>query len=80
MRIKILLFGITRDIIGENSIEIELALGISVIDLQQILKKKYSGLNDIENFAVAVNEEYASGEYVIQEKDVIAIIPPVSGG
>jgi len=80
MRIKILLFGITRDIIGDNSIEIELTSGISVLDLQQMLKKKYSGLNDIENFAVAVNEEYASVEYAIQENDVIAIIPPVSGG
>jgi len=80
MRIKILLFGITRDIIGDNSIEIELTSGISVLDLQQMLKKKYSGLNDIENFAVAVNEEYASGEYTINKNDVIAIIPPVSGG
>jgi len=80
MRIKILLFGITRDIIGDNSIEIELTSGISVLDLQQMLKKKYSGLNDIENFAIAVNEEYARGEYTISKNDVIAIIPPVSGG
>ena len=80
MRIKILLFGITRDIIGDNSIEIELEPNISVMDLQQMLKKKYSGLNDIESFAVAVNEKYTSGEYTIQENDVIAVIPPVSGG
>ena len=80
MKIKILFFGVTRDIIEDNCIEIELTLGTSVMDLQQILKKKYSGLNDIENFAVAVNEEYANGEYAINKNYVIAIIPPVSGG
>ncbi len=80
MKIKILFFGIVRDIVGENYMELELTHEISVKNIQHILKKKYSGLTDIENFAVAVNEEYVTGTYSVQENDVLAIIPPVSGG
>ena len=53
---------------------------ISVVNMQQILKKEYSGLTDIENYAIAVNEEYVSEEYKLNDNDVVAIIPPVSGG
>jgi sulfur-carrier protein len=80
VKIKILFFGIVRDIVGENAIELELNKDISVSIFQQILKEKYPGLTDIKNYAVAVNEEYVSGTYSIQQNDVIAIIPPVSGG
>ena len=31
-------------------------------------------------YAVAINESYVTDETIIQENDVIAIIPPVSGG
>lgn len=80
MKVKVLFFGIVRDIVGENSIELELIEDSSVNIFHQVLRKRYSGLTDIENFAVAVNEEYADRDYLIHENDVIAIIPPVSGG
>ncbi len=80
MKVKILFFGIVRDIVGENSMELELNQEMSIKNIQQILKEKYSGLTDIENYAVAVNEEYVNGAFFIQENDVLAIIPPVSGG
>ncbi len=80
MQLKILFFGIVRDIVGKNSIDLNVSTDISVVNMQQILKKEYSGLTDIENYAIAVNEEYVSEEYKLNDNDVVAIIPPVSGG
>ena len=80
VQLKILFFGIVRDIVGENSIDLNVSADISVVNMQQILKKEYSGLTDIENYAIAVNEEYVSEEYKLTDNDVVAIIPPVSGG
>ena len=34
----------------------------------------------LQRSALAVNEEYASLDDVVSEQDVIAVIPPVSGG
>ncbi len=80
MIIKVLLFGIVRDIVGENIIELDMNSGISIKDFQDLLTEKYNGLNDIENFAIAVNEAYVNEDYIILKNDVVAIIPPVSGG
>jgi len=80
MKIKVLLFGIVKDIVGENTIYLDLDSTISVKDFQHIMRNKYTDLKDIENFAIAVNEEYVKRDYTIQNNDVVAIIPPVSGG
>ena len=34
----------------------------------------------MDAYAVAVNEAYAEGTLILKEGDVVAIIPPVSGG
>ena len=73
-------FGITRDIVKNSTIEFELADDTTINKLQKILFEKYSGLTDIKNYAFAVNEEYVNADYLIKVGDVVAVIPPVSGG
>jgi molybdopterin converting factor small subunit len=34
----------------------------------------------MSSYAIAINESYATDDMLIQENDVVAIIPPVSGG
>jgi len=80
VKIKTLFFGITRDIVNNGSIEFELSKGMTIDKFQNFLLEKYSDLKDIENYAFAVNEEYVTNEYLLKEGDVIAVIPPVSGG
>ncbi len=80
MKIKTLFFGITRDIVKNRSIEFDLPKGITINIFQKKLLEKYMGLTDIENYAFAVNEEYVNIEHIIKEGDVVAVIPPVSGG
>jgi molybdopterin converting factor subunit 1 len=80
IKIKLLLFGITSDLLATSSLELELPSNSTIQQLKDNLLKTYSQLENIDSYAIAVNEEYASNEMVVKENDVIAIIPPVSGG
>ena len=48
--------------------------------LKLVLKEKYPKLKNIDTYAIAVNEAYAEATLVLREGDVVAVIPPVSGG
>ncbi|MGV8947278.1 MAG: MoaD/ThiS family protein [Lutibacter sp.] len=80
MNIKILFFGITTDITGSNTDTITFKKNTSVKDLKSVLILKYPNLKNIDDFAIAINEEYAEDDTILQLNDVVAIIPPVSGG
>jgi|TARA_B100000809_G_scaffold38098_1_gene33349 molybdopterin converting factor subunit 1 len=80
MQIQLLLFGIVADLIGENAIDFTVKDRPSVKEFKKILIEKYPQLKNYNSYAVAVNETYAQDDLVLKEKDVIAIIPPVSGG
>jgi len=80
MKITILLFGILKDIVGENSIELPIEKDTSIINLKAGLLEDYKNLNKYSNFSVAVNEAYVEANYILKSDDVVALIPPVSGG
>ena len=80
MKYKINLFGITRDIVGSNSTEVELSQSADVQAVLSKLKTNYPKLKDIKSLLVAVNSEYAESNLFLLESDEIALIPPVSGG
>ena len=80
MDIKTLFFGIIKDITGLNSIEIEVNTDINIEQFVVLLQERFSNFPDIGNFTVAVNEEYKEKDYILKRNDIVAIIPPVSGG
>lgn len=80
MTYTIILFGITKEIVGKSSISIDLAEQTSVAQLMSELKQQYSALQTLKSLAVAVNSEYAEADLRLQAGDEIALIPPVSGG
>ena len=73
-------FGITTDLVGEKSLSLGLEDNTSVSELKKILTTQFSALKNIHDFAIAVNEDYAEDALIIKNGDVVAIIPPVSGG
>ena len=80
MKYKVNLFGITRDIVGNNITEVEMG---QMSDVQAVLGKlvlNFPKLQEIKSLLVAVNSEYAEGDLLLTEQDEIALIPPVSGG
>ncbi|MCU0447083.1 MAG: molybdopterin converting factor subunit 1 [Microscillaceae bacterium] len=80
MNIQIQLFGITRDIVGQNQCQVSLTDSATVADLLQQLKIDYPELARLSSLLVAVNSEYADNQTLIRLGDEVALIPPVSGG
>ena len=80
MKVQILFFGITTDLLGFSNLEIEVTDASTVVNLKSLLKEKYPQLKNMASYAIAVNESYAVNDLVLNENDIVAIIPPVSGG
>ena len=80
MKIQLLLFGITTDLLGTSSLGVDMPTDATISVLKTQLLANYPQLENIDSYAIAINEEYASNKTVLKENDVVAIIPPVSGG
>jgi molybdopterin converting factor subunit 1 len=89
MQVKVLYFGVLRDVFGVADELTELSDGAAVSDLLRILYARTSNDGMAEpdrderlwrSLAVAVNREYASTSIVLREGDEVALLPPVSGG
>lgn len=76
--IKVLLFASLREKTGKDMIEIE-GVGWTIQKLKDQGFTEYE-LEELSHVMVAVNEEYRPDDYVLQSGDVVAMIPPVSGG
>ncbi|WP_026776708.1 molybdopterin converting factor subunit 1 [Polaribacter sp. Hel_I_88] len=80
MNIKTLFFGITADLVQHSELDISVDEKSTIASFKSILKEKYPQLENLNSYAIAVNEEYASDDLILKNGDVVAIIPPVSGG
>ena len=80
MHIKILTFGIAKEICGGSSIRLEVPDQATAGELKQLLAEQYPRLGGLKSFLLAVNEEFAEPDTLLIASDEVAIIPPVSGG
>lgn len=80
MKIKILFFGIARDITEKSFMVLELNVDATIQQLVSELKKIYPKFSSINEYSIALNEEYVEMNAILTVNDVVAIIPPVSGG
>jgi molybdopterin synthase sulfur carrier subunit len=78
---EILLFGITREIVGAGHLLIPAGASVSTVaDLRSWLCEAYPQFGGLSSLAIAVNKEYADDDLSLKGSDEIALIPPVSGG
>ena len=75
--IKILFFARLREIVGDF-ITIDHSQ-CTVQELIQHVEQLHPGISLMETM-VAINEEFASNLDIVKSGDVVAFIPPVSGG
>ena len=79
--LKVRLFAILRDVVGQREISISVPSGVTVRYLNNEILKKYPQLNSFSNkFVTSVNYKVTSGDTIITSSDEIALLPPVSGG
>ncbi|WP_099157204.1 molybdopterin converting factor subunit 1 [Virgibacillus ndiopensis] len=76
--IDVLFFAELQEAAGSAKIAVE-ADRITVKDLKEKLLATYE-LDNLDHAMVAINEEYATEDVLIENGDVVAFIPPVSGG
>ncbi len=80
MKVELILYGISRDIIGGSTYHVEIKEGSTVKDVMDFLVSKFPDFNQLKSLLIAVNDEYATNEQVIVVGDEVVLIPPVSGG
>ena len=89
MKIKLELFGASRDFSDEDHLEIEIQNKASIDDLRnEIIKYIDKNFQGNENFIKVVkssafcseNNEIISDNYKITKDQKIGIIPPIGGG
>ena len=77
---KILCFGVAREIAGGSHLFLDDVAGGTVASLREQLLREYPAFGELVSFAVARNEEYAEDSDTIEAGDEVVIIPPVAGG
>ena len=81
MRVRVLFFGVLKELAGKSADEIDVRDGSSVRDVIQHYESRIPQLKaSLPSLAVAVNQHYASPDTALQADDEIALLPPVSGG
>jgi molybdopterin converting factor subunit 1 len=78
---RVLLFARARDLAGTAAVEIVLPPGATVADLRRALAERLPKLAPLlEKSALAVNDEFAGDDVVLDGAAEVALLPPVSGG
>ncbi|AYV68662.1 molybdopterin converting factor subunit 1 [Niallia circulans] len=75
---KILVFAYLQEQLGTSELELDWEAQ-TVQTFKEAFQQSY-GIDSLDQVMIAVNEEFARGQSMIQKDDVVALIPPVSGG
>lgn len=80
MILRLIAFGIAKDILGKRQMEWEISDKSDIANLKKSLLEKYPTFADLANLSFAVGEEYRDDDFSLSENVEVVIIPPVAGG
>ena len=81
MQVRVLFFGVLKDLAGRSSDTLSLPDHASAADVVSHYQQRVSAHKGIFNsIAISVNQEYARPEMKLKSGDEVALLPPVSGG
>ena len=79
MKVEVRFFARCREVVGEKVKELEVDEGTKLLDFIDLLLTRYPELKN-EHLIVSLNHKYAALNERLNEHDVLAVFPPVSGG
>lgn len=81
MQVRVLFFGMLKDLTGHASDVLDLPEGATLADLRNHYEQTTPALKRLAgSLAMSVNQEYANPDVKLRAGDEIALLPPVSGG
>jgi len=81
MRVRVLLFGQLKDILGRGEDSLDLEPGSRLSAVTAYYSRRFPPFQSMAtSIACSVNQEYADGSAVLHEGDEVGLLPPVSGG
>ncbi len=79
MQVRVLPFGVLKELLGSDAFLVELEGDSTVADLLAHVGKRGRAVQ-LRGIAVSVNAEYANLSHVLSDDDEVGLLPPVSGG
>ena len=81
MKVKVILFAVFREIVGNKEEEVEVDPGTTVQKLLDSYISRFPQMARFrEHIILSVNKEYGPPGKVLREGDEVSFLPPVSGG
>jgi len=81
MEVRVLFFGVLKDVAGTLEDRVTLPEGARVGDLMTHFEERLPQLKRWRgSMALSVNREYAGLDVLLHSGDEVALLPPVSGG
>jgi molybdopterin converting factor subunit 1 len=81
MQVKVLFFGMLKEVVGRSDDRLTLGESATLADLLAHYEAAAPRLRDLRSsLALSVNQEYASPAHPLRDQDEVALLPPVSGG
>src|ERR1041385_2049297 len=81
MRVRVLFFGMLKEIVGHSGEDSEIPEGASLSTVFNQYASRYPRLREVAgSIVIARNQEFADPATRLEEGDEIAFLPPVSGG
>ena len=78
---KVLFFARTRELAGAGEANVDLPVGATVAELRVELVRLYPALGALlPRCAIAVDDDYAGDDRLLEVGSTVALLPPVSGG
>ena len=81
MKLRILFFASARELTGETEAELDISEGTMSDAVPAILMAIYPDLDmQRDRMSLAINQVYCREPTLLRSGDVLAVLPPISGG
>jgi len=79
MKVNLKYFGMVAEVAGVTEELMEVSNDINSEAISELLEEKYSKLNEID-YRLAINECLNNEKVTLNDQDIVAVLPPFSGG